>query len=203
MTIEYKGVVLSFFDHSTIMVKPWANAGYLCYCYDIKHNGFSKKGNIIKVGKDIRSIQSEELVNSLDNVVFISAFPPCTDIAVSGARWFKDKGLKRLSAAIYLFAVTVEVCESFECPYMIENPVSVISTHWRKPDYKFDPCDYGDPYVKKTHLWIGHGFKMPRKKRVYPAQGSKMHKIRNTKNRTEIRSMTPPGFAKAVFEANR
>ena len=64
---------------------------------------------------------------------------------------------------------------------MLENPVGVLSSYWRKPDHTFDPCDYGgylnpagDAYTKKTCLWTGGGFIMPKKKPVEPVGGSRM-----------------------------
>jgi len=92
---------------------------------------------------------------------------------------------------------------------MIENPVSTLSTYWRKPDYMFDPCDYGryldppgDAYTKKTCLWVGNGFVMPPKKPVPPVEGSKIHRMPPSKDRGYLRSVTPMGFAEAVFQAN-
>ena len=95
---------------------------------------------------------------------------------------------------------------------MIENPVGTLSTYWRDPDYLFDPCDYGDPYTKKTLLWTGGGFVMPAVVRpgdmfavptwVEPVEGSRMHFVPPSNDHTNLRSATPPGFARAVFEAN-
>jgi hypothetical protein len=71
-----------------------------------------------------------------------------------------------------------------KCPYFIENPVSVISSEWRKPDFIFHPYDYGgytsretDGYSKKTCLWTGGGFEMPKKKPVtiHPKLKNKIH----------------------------
>jgi len=65
----------------------------------------------------------------------------------------------------------------------------------------FNPCDYGDPYTKKTYLW--GNFNMPPKvKRVEPTKGSKMHLLPPSLDRAMLRSITPPGFARAFFEAN-
>ena len=93
---------------------------------------------------------------------------------------------------------------------MIENPVSTISTYWRKPDHTFDPCDYGgylespgDAYTKKTCLWTGNGFVMPETKRIPPTEGSRMHKLPPSSDLANLRSATAKGFARAVFEANR
>lgn len=192
------GIVISCFDKSTNMVKPWANAGFLCYCVDIQHQlGETRDGNIIKVGADML-----DWLPPKENIVFAAFFPPCTDVAVSGARWFKDKGLGALIKALTMFDRSIKLAEWSGAPYMIENPVSVVSTYWRKPDYVFDPCDYGDPYTKKTCLWTGNGFVMPKKNRVEPILGSKMHLVPPSNERQNIRSETPMGFANAVFEAN-
>ena len=189
--------VISCFDYSGNMVKPWAEAGYLCYCVDVQHApGETREGNIIKVGADML-----DWIPPRD-VVFASFFPPCTDLAVSGARWFKDKGLGRLIRALSLFKRSVDIAEMLGCPYLIENPVSTVSSYWRKPDYSFDPCDYGDPYTKKTCLWTGNGFVMPEKARVEPTEGSKMHLMPPSAERANLRSETPMGFARAVFNAN-
>jgi hypothetical protein len=112
----------------------------------------NRTGNIIKVGADIR-----DWLPPRGPIAFAAFFPPCTDVAVSGARWFKDKGIGSLINALSLFDVSVKLAEWCEAPYMIENPVSTVSTYWRKPDYTFDPCEYGgyletsgDAYTKKT-----------------------------------------------------
>jgi hypothetical protein len=82
-----------------------------------------------------------------EEIVFAAFAPPCTDLSVSSARWFKDKGLGKLITALQLFERSVKLAEWLACPYLIENPVSTVSKYWRKPDYSFDPCDYGDPYT--------------------------------------------------------
>jgi hypothetical protein len=192
-------IVISCFDRSTNMVKPWAEAGYLCYCVDLQHPaGETRDGNIVRVGADMR-----DWLPPRGEVVFAAFFPPCTDVAVSGARWFKDKGLGGLIQALQLFDVSVKLAEWCGAPYLIENPVSTVSSYWRRPDHSFDPCDYGDPYTKKTCLWTGGGFRMPKKQRVEPTEGSKMHLMAPSPDRADRRSETPMGFARAVFEANR
>lgn len=93
----------------------------------------------------------------------MAGFPPCTDMAVSGAQWFARK-----YEADHLFqakAVSVaEQCrvigEMSGVPYMVENPVSVLSNVFGKPSHTFNPCDYTryapeDNYTKKTCLWTG------------------------------------------------
>ncbi len=145
-------LMLSCFDHSTVMAQPWAEAGYLCYCVDINHPaGLERHGNIVTLGADI-----EKWYPVLNQPWSFGAFfPPCTHLAVSGARWFQGKGLRSLSEAIGLVAVAAEIAEALGCPYLIENPVSTLASYWRKPDHTFDPCDYGDGWTKKTCLWTG------------------------------------------------
>jgi hypothetical protein len=132
----------------------------------------------------------------------VFAFPPCTDLANSGARWFKEKGLTALIAALQVVEACRRICEESGAPWMLENPVGQLSTYWRNPDYTFDPCDYGDPYTKKTCLWTGGGFVLPWRSRIEPTEGSKMHRLPPSAERANLRSATPTGFARAVFEVN-
>ena len=192
-------------EKSTVMVQPWAEAGYLCYCVDIQHEpGEHRDGNIIRVGADLNYWYPPR-----GKFVFGAAFPPCTHLSGSGARWWKQKGLPILGPALDLFTRSVLILDSLDCPYLVENPYGALSTHYRKPDYKFDPADYGgyldppgDAYTKITHLWTGGGFVMPFKKPVEPTEGSKMHRLSPSKDRANKRSVTPEGFARAVSEAN-
>ena len=128
---------------------------------------------------------------------------------MSGAAWFRDKGISGLSDGIALVEASRRICEWAEAPWMLENPVGTLSSYWRKPDYIFNPCDYGgyldppsDAYTKKTCLWTGNGFIMPKKKPVEPVEGSKLHRLPPSPDRGDKRSITPEGFAKAVMLAN-
>ncbi|MEI6561252.1 MAG: hypothetical protein WCO68_04105 [Verrucomicrobiota bacterium] len=194
-----RGIIVSLYDFTTNIVKPWADAGYLCYCVDIQHApGETRDDNIIKIGTDVCKWWPPCGVK----IAMVFSQSPCTHLAVSGRVWFAKKGFPALIDGLTLFARGLEIAQWSGAPYMLENPVSVISTHWRKPDHIFDPCDYGDPYTKKTCLWVGNGFVMPKKNRVAPVEGSKMHKLPPSPHRANIRSVTPMGFARAVFEAN-
>jgi len=64
----------------------------------------------------------------------------------------------------------------------------------------FHPYEFGDPYTKKTCLW--GVFNSPRKAPVEPTEGSKMHRLPPGPGRAAQRSITPPGFARAFYEAN-
>lgn len=206
--MNMRPIAIFLFEYSTNSAQPWADAGYLCYCVDIQHPaGEHREGNIVRVGASVH-----DWLPPSGMIAFLAAFPPCTHLAVSGARWFAGKGLRKLSESILLFARAAEIAEHLGCPYLIENPVSTISSYWRKPDHAFNPCDYAgylpaeeqyeDAYTKKTCLWTGGGFDMPPPRPVVPLQGSKMHLLPPSADRANLRSATPKGFALAVFEAN-
>jgi hypothetical protein len=185
-----------------IMAQPWADAGVECYCVDIQHSirRSTSTGKLHFVWGDARSWCPPE---GLD-ILFVAAFPPCTHVAVSGARDFETKGGNMLRDALETFEACRTVAAWSGAPYMIENPVGVLSSipHIGKPDHYFDPCDYGDPWTKKTCLWVGNGFRMPTKTPVEATEGSRMHKMAPGVDRADRRSETPPGFALAAFLAN-
>jgi hypothetical protein len=239
MTNNNDKYVISLYDYTGEALKPWAEAGYTCYAYDIQHSKdnmntdtfVGSDGSISYVHADLHNIATLDFIyDSLSGkeVTFAMAFPVCTDMAVSGAAHFKRKReadpLFQRKAANYAIWCA-ELFQALGCPYFIENPVSVLSTLWRKPNYTFHPWQYGgyipddqaehpkwpdyiapyDAYPKKTCLWTGGDFVMPTICPVYPEEGhSRQHlklggKSMKTKN---IRSATPRGFAQAVFNAN-
>jgi hypothetical protein len=78
------------------------------------------------------------------------AHPPCTHLAVSGARWFKDKAVEQQEALDF-----VQVLANASIPRVcIENPVSILSTKWRKPDQIIQPWQFGHGETKATCLWL-------------------------------------------------
>ena len=198
--------ILSLFDRSHEMVRPWVAHGYDAICVDIEP-ALNPDDDIEHFQYDLRDWMPPKHI--VRDICFVAAFPPCTDLSVSGARWMPDKGLKSLARAIELFGIAVEWCEYFGVPYLIENPVSVIATHYRQPDYQFHPAHYTgycleDNYRKKTCLWTGNGFKMPDKKMATTEiADSRIHHAAPGEQRSMFRSMTPKGFALAVYEANK
>lgn len=80
----------------------------------------------------------------------VIAHPPCTHLAVSGARWFKSKQKEQKEALDLIWWV-------FNCGVSrlaLENPVSIISTKICKPTQIIQPYQFGDPYKKTTCLWL-------------------------------------------------
>lgn len=199
--------VISLCDLTGNMVRPWAEAGYTCVCYDFQHSIRADRVEAVGAGSityrwaDVRSLTYADIRSEWD-VDIMFAFPPCTNLAVSGARDFRRKGLRGLIDALEAVEACRVLCETTFAPWMIENPVSRLSSCWRKPDFMFDPCDYGDPYTKKTCLWTGGGFAMPPKDRVEPTMEGHIWKMPPSPERANLRSATPMGFARAVFQAN-
>jgi hypothetical protein len=240
-----KGIVLSLYDFTGEACRPWAEAGYTCYAFDIQHDpddeeydfmGPSNYGSISYRHADLHDFKTHknifmEFIGS--RLVFGMAFPVCTDLAVSGAAWFAKKAEANPSfqeEAVSHAVMCADFFEEMGVPYFIENPVSVLATKWRKPDYSFHPYEYGgyiaddqaehprwpeyiaprDAYKKKTCLWTGGGFVMPEKVAVdceaYHGNGysTAMMKLGGKSQRTkDIRSATPRGFAAAVYQSNK
>ena len=78
------------------------------------------------------------------------AHPPCTHLAVSGARWFKDKAKEQAEALAFVRALMDAPIERI----CIENPISIISSRIRKPDQIIQPWQFGHGEVKATCLWL-------------------------------------------------
>ena len=216
-------IVVSLFDVSGEMVKPWAEAGYECHLFDMQHEGQTSEkygdGQIWKHQADLTSatpvrwVIEEHCKGDGKAVAFVSAFPPCTHLAVSGARWFKGKGLRALQESIGYFATAAEVIDGTGAPGFMENPMSTISTYFREPDFKFHPAQYQGytsefaDYTKETWLWAFNGFVMPPMSMepdlFHEPDKTYIHHQPPGEERANIRSKTPPGFPEAVFQANR
>ena len=146
----------------------------------------------------------------LDNVYGILAAPPCTHLAVSGARWWKQKGQSALLEGLAVVDACMRIILiSNPVFWALENPVGRLRHYLGKPKMYFNPCDYAgylknsgaDLYTKKTCLW--GEFNLPAKKPMQPLLGSKMHKLPPSKNRSQLRGTTPTGFARAFFLSNQ
>jgi hypothetical protein len=146
-------------------------------------------------GKDIRLLEYQEGVEG------IICQPPCDHFAVSGARWWKSKGETALIEGLQLVDACMRIVLSHRPRWwVLENPVGRLRHYIGPPAHTYNPCDYGDPYTKRTCLW--GEFTMPQKNPVEPTEGSKMHLIPPGPEQKNIRSATPLGFAKAFRLAN-
>lgn len=200
---------VGIFETSGQMAGPWAGCGHPAIVLDIQNDNTWRDGVFFARCDLSDSAAALAIIKAFCHgqpPAFVAAFPPCDHLAVSGARWFAGKGLHALRESINLFAVAAEICEDLGAPYLIENPVSTISSYWRKPDHHFHPHQYAglcrnDAYTKKTCLWTGHGFRMPPPR---PLDGvepdDRIHKAPPGPDRKNFRSATPRGFALAVYE---
>lgn len=222
--------VISLFDESGNALRPWAEAGCFCFALDILNANktterFPSGGCIVYVEADLSDEMWFDYCVEL-TPDFVLGFPPCTDLAVSGAAHFKAKAERNPSFhedAMKFVRLVERVGTASNCPWMLENPVSVISSLWRKPDHKFSPNEFGgylpaddihprwpdyiparDAYSKTTCLWVGGGYIFPTKKPVPHFNNFTLHENLGgkTAKTKQIRSETPRGFALANFQAN-
>ena len=97
-------------------------------------------------------IQGDVLALLLDGWDMILAFPPCTHLAVSGAAWFEQKrkdGRQKEGIDFFMLFANAPIPK-----IAIENPVGIMSSIWRKPDQIIQPYQFGQPFSKKTCLWL-------------------------------------------------
>lgn len=182
--------ILSLCDYSGAWSQPYVDAGYDVIRIDIQTDG-----------RDVR------LLEHMDNVHGILAAPPCTCFASSGARWTRSEDDMREALSV------VDACVrlAWACRpkwWVLENPVGKLARYLGRPRMRFQPCDFGDPYTKRTCLWGNFVPPLPliigETRAVPPTEGSKMWakyggKSMTTKN---ARSATPKGFAQAFFKVN-
>lgn len=153
----------------------------------------------------------KHIVNKWDLII---AHPPCTYLTVTGNRWFNvekygEKALERIELrkeAIDFFMAFVNA----NCDYIaVENPVGIMSTTYRKPDQYIQPWWFGDPFEKKTGLWLKNLPLLKKTNEVTPeerqqlASGKSMptwYSNAPKKERSKIRAKTFPGFAEAMAQ---
>ena len=133
----------------------------------------------------------------------IIAFPPCTDLAVSGARHFaKKRADGRQQASIDFFMKFANAhCDMIA----IENPVGIMSTRFRKPDQIINPWQFGHPETKKTCLWLKNLQPLEETENVYAYMMTLPEKERSRihwmgSGHAKERSKTYPGIARAMAE---
>lgn len=127
----------------------------------------------------------------------ILAFPPCTHLAVSGAKWFAAKRADgRQQNAIDFF---MQFANS-DCPRIaIENPVGIMSTVWKKPDQIIQPWQFGHGETKKTCLWL-KGLPTLVPTNIVDGREQRIWKMPPSEDRAKNRAKTFPGIAKAMAE---
>ena len=127
----------------------------------------------------------------------IISFPPCTHLAVSGARWFKEKREDgRQQEAIDFFMLFTKIgCKKMA----IENPITIMSTYWRKPDQIIQPWQFGHGETKATCLWL-KGLPSLRPTNIVDGRKQRIHLMSPSINRGKERGRTYQGIAEAMAE---
>lgn len=182
--------VLVACEFSGIVRDAFASRGHDAWSCDLLPTESSSNNHY---AMDIRELD-------LSQFDLMIAHPPCTHLAVSGARWFKDKLVEQQEAldfVRYLLAAPVlHVC--------LENPVSIISTRIRKPDQIIQPWQYGHEETKTTCLWLKNlpkliptDVKVIRWRNLTP---SGQNKLGPSPDRWRDRSRTYTGIAQAMAE---
>ena len=123
------------------------------------------------------------------------AHPPCTHLAVSGARWFKDKQDEQLEALAFVQLL-------LEAPIKhiaLENPVSIISSRIRKPDQYIQPWQFGHGETKKTGLWLKN-LPLLEPTDIVDGREARIHKMGPSPDRWKKRSETYKGIAAAMAD---
>ena len=136
----------------------------------------------------------------------VIAFPPCTDLAVSGAAWFAQKradGRQQRSIEFFMRFANLDHVPRVA----IENPVGIMSTHWRKPDQIIHPYQFGHMEQKSTCLWLkglpllsgtnnvkDDMMKLPKNQR------ERIHNLPPSPDRARLRSQTFSGVAEAMAD---
>jgi len=123
------------------------------------------------------------------------AHPPCTHLAVSGARWFKDKAQEQAEALAF-----VRLLLDAPIPRIaLENPVSVISSRIRKPDQIIQPWQFGHGETKATCLWL-KGLPKLVPTDIVEGREARIHKMPPSADRWKLRSATYQGIANAMAD---
>lgn len=121
------------------------------------------------------------------------AHPPCTHLAVSGARWFKDKKVEQAEALEFVRLLLNAPIERIA----LENPISIISSHIRKPDQIIQPWQFGHGETKATCLWLKNLPKL-RPTNIVEGREQRIWKMPPGENRWKERSRTFEGIAQAM-----
>ena len=182
-------MVLVACEESQAVTNELRKLGHEAYSCDLLpcsggHPEYHVQGNVLNILGDKR----------WDMII---AFPPCTHLAVSGARYFREK-IKdgRQQEAINFFMNFVN-CKCSRV--VIENPIGIMSTVYHKPDQIIQPWQFGHGETKATCLWL-KGLPKLVSTNVVSGREARIHKMPPSKNRAVERSKTYQGIAKAMAE---
>ena len=212
--------VLVACEESQTVCKAFRARGFEAYSCDIQdcsggHPEWHIKGNVLRL---LNGDISFKTVGGCDVTIngkwdLIIAHPPCTDLAVSGARHFakKQKDGRQQKSIVFFMETALAWCDHVA----VENPVCIMSSAWRKPDQIVQPYMFGHPYRKSTCLWLRGLPKLKATKVVDPGDFDEYGFSKNFATRyakdengkilswndprtAKARSKTPEGLAEAM-----
>ena len=175
--------VLIACEFSQIVTKAFRDKGHEAYSCDLLPTDGNPDWHYEMDASELVSLFSWDL---------LVAHPPCTHLAVSGARWFKDKQ-KEQKEALEFVQMLMDAPIDKIC---IENPISVISTKIRKPDQIIQPWQFGHGETKATCLWLKNLPKLT-PTNIVEGREARVHKEPPGPDRWKKRSITMQGIANA------
>lgn len=143
----------------------------------------------------LNHLQGDVLAVLDDGWDLMVAHPPCTHLAVSGARWFKEKAQEQAEALEFVRTLLSAPIERIA----LENPISIISSRIRKPDQIIQPWQYGHGETKATCLWLKNLPKLT-PTNIVEGREAKVHRMPPGPDRWKERSRTYEGIAQAMAE---
>lgn len=203
--------VLVACEESQEVCKAFRELGHEAYSADIQEpSGGHPEWHIL--GDAVPLINGECVFQTMDGQEhhidgewdMLIAHPPCTHLAVSGMRWFKE-GKKPIylqdEAADFFMKFIGARCKRIA----VENPVCIMSTRYKKPTQIINPYQFGHPEQKKTCLWLKGRPLLKETKNVYDYMLTLPVKERTRiwqlgSGHSKERSKTFPGIAKAMAE---
>lgn len=203
--------VLIACEESQEVCKAFRALGHEAYSCDIQepsggHPEWHILGDAIPVLQGGQVYTMDGQMHEVGRWDLLIAHPPCTHLSVSGARWFAE-GKKPLSLREEAVAFFMRFTNADVPRIAVENPVSVMSSLYRKPDQIIHPWQFGHPTEKTTCLWTKNLPKLHETENVKEeflslpkGQRNALHWLSPGPERAKLRSKTFPGIAKAMAE---
>lgn len=179
-------------EESGVVRRAFRARGHDAWSCDILPAG---DGDIHHEHRDIFKVIHEPFYGDGDNWDMLIAFPPCTNLCVSGARWFakkRESGEQQKSIDFFMELVNCGIPK-----IAIENPVGIMSSLYRKPDQIIQPWQFGHGETKATCLWLKNLPKLT-PTNIVSGREQRIWKMGPSEHRAKERSKTFEGIAAAM-----
>lgn len=200
--------VLVACEESQAVTMAFRALGHEAYSCDIQepsggHPEWHILGDAIKAVDGGKVATMDGRIHNVGLWDMLIAHPPCTDLAVSGAKWFAEKqkdGRQQRSIVFFMQMALANIPR-----VAVENPVCIMSTAWRKPDQIIHPWQFGHPEEKTTCLWLRGLPSLRETQNVHEYMMTLPERDRNRilwlgSGHSRERSKTYPGIAQAMAE---